>query len=216
MNILSWSKSIFVLFISILICSTCYANENIFLKARELQRNGKYDEAIVAFKNYLSNPVSDDEFTDQELIQYTDALVQLMNTYQSKGEPDACISALQEVYDASSALQEECQRDFYSVMGYALSRTENMREAEETMLKALTLPLNHATPERYFRDYAYAAAVFYSNPDYQTEVINWCEEALTQARSSANTSGQQWVMTMLGSLYKKPPLERELSQTYLI
>ena len=71
------------------------------------------------------------------------------------------------------------------------------------MLKALTLPLNHATPERYFRDYAYAAAVFYSNPDYQTEVINWCEEALTQARSSANTSGQQWVMSMLGSTYKR-------------
>jgi DNA-binding CsgD family transcriptional regulator len=89
------------------------------------------------------------------------------------------------------------------VLGYALSRTENMKEAEETMLKAFTFPLHQATPERYFRDYAYAAAVFYSNPDYQTEVIDWCKEALAQAELCKNTSGKQWVMAMLGSLYKR-------------
>jgi hypothetical protein len=68
-------------------------------------------------------------------------------------------------------------------MGYALSRTEMMKDAEETMLKALTLPLYSPTPERYFRDYAYAAAVFYSNPKYQKEVMNWCYEALRHAES---------------------------------
>lgn len=198
-----WRKHLIISGISALICCTCFAKEDLLQNARKLQHEGRFDEAIEAYKDYLSHPVEDDELTGKQICMYADALVQMMNTYQSKGEPDACIAALQEIYDASSALQEECQRDFYSVMGYALSRTENMREAEETMLIALTLPLNHATPERYFRDYAYAAAVFYSNPDYQTEVINWCEEALTQARSSANTSGQQWVMTMLGSLYKK-------------
>ena len=189
--------------ISALICCTCFAKVSLFQNARKLQQEGRFNEAIEAYKDYLSHPVEDDEVTGKQICMYADALVQMMNTYQSKGEPDACIAALQEVYDASPVLQETCERDFHAVMGYALSRTENMREAEATMLKALTLPLNHATPERYFRDYAYAAAVFYSNPDYQTEVINWCKEALTQARSSANTSGQQWVMTMLGSLYKK-------------
>ena len=151
----------------------------------------------------LSLPIEEEDLDGKRIDLYAEALVQMMNTYQSKGEPEACISALQEVYDASPVLQKKLERDFYSVMGYALSRTENMRAAEETMLKALALPLNYATPERYFRDYAYAAAVFYSNPDYQDEVINWCEEALTQARLSSDTSGQQWVMTMLGSLYKK-------------
>ena len=115
--------------------------------------------------------------TEQQLIMYTEALVQLMNTYQSKGEPEACISALQEVFKASPAIQEQCLRDYYSVLGYALSRTENMTEAEETMIKVFTFPLHFPTPERYFRDYAYAAAVFYSNPDYQKEVIYWCQEA---------------------------------------
>jgi hypothetical protein len=39
---------------------------------------------------------------------------------------------------------------------------EKMKEAEETMMKALSLPLCRAIPERYFRGYAYVAAVFYS------------------------------------------------------
>ena len=134
---------------------------------------------------------------------HTDALVQLMNTFQSKGEPDACIEALQEVFKASRIFQHELLRDFDSVMGYALSRTEKMKEAEATMLKALALPLYSANPERYFRDYAYAAAVFYSNPDYHGEVINWCVEAIHQAQLSDNTSGKQWVTAMLGAIYKK-------------
>lgn len=134
---------------------------------------------------------------------HTDALVQLMNTFQSKGEPDACIEALQEVFKSSRLFQHELLRDFDSVMGYALSRTERMKEAEATMLKALALPLYSANPERYFRDYAYAAAVFYSNPDYHGEVINWCVEAIHQAQLSDNTSGKQWVTAMLGAIYKK-------------
>ena len=162
-----------------------------------------YDKAINAYMNTLNTPVQESELTGKKLATYTDALVQLMNAYQSKGEPEACISALQEIFESSPILQNQCLRDFYSVMGYALSRTEKMQQAEETTMKALALPLYNATPERYFRDYAYAAAVFYSNPEYQKEVINWCNEALQQARLSKNTSGQQWVMSMLGSIYKR-------------
>ena len=148
-------------------------------------------------------PIDGEDITSQQMTFYTNALVQLMNTFQSKGDPDACISALQEVFQASPVIQEYCLRDFYSVMGYALSRTENMKEAETMTLKAFTLPLYMATPERLFRDYAYAAAVFYSNPDYREEVIYWCEEALHQAQLCKNTSGEQWVLAMLGSHYKR-------------
>ena len=126
-----------------------------------------------------------------------------MNTFQSKGSPEACIPVLKETFKSSPTLQKYGLRDYYSVLGYALSRTERMKEAEETILKALTLPLHQATPERYFRDYAYAAAVFYSNPKYQKEVINWCEEALRQAELCKNSSGKQWVTAMLGTLYKR-------------
>ena len=203
MNLSSWNKKILTILTSILICCTSFANEDLFRQARTLQREGKHDEAIEGFKDYLSLPIGEDELIDKQLTLYIEALVQLMNTYQSKGEPEACITTLQEVFNTSPTLQNQCLRDFYSVMGYALSRTERMKEAEETMIRVFTLPLYQATPERYFRDYAYAAAVFYSNPSYQKEVIYWCQEAMKQAESCKNTSGKQWVTAMLGSLYKR-------------
>ena len=203
MSLLYWCKKIGLFHTFMLICCVCLADDSLFKQARTLQREGKHGEAIAAFKNYLTQPVPGNELSDEQMVRYTDALVQLMNTYQSKGEPEACITTLQEVFHASPLLQKTYLRDYYSVMGYALSRTENMKQAEESMLKAFTLPLHQATPERYFRDYAYAAAVFYSNPDYQTEVIDWCKEALAQAEFCKKTSGKQWVMAMLGSLYKR-------------
>lgn len=178
-----WSKKILIFLTSILICYTTLADENLFQQAKILQRERKFDEAIAAFRSYLSQPLDKSNLTGKQLSLYVDALVQLMKTFQSKGDPESCISTL----------QGHCLRDFHSVMGYALSRMEKMKEAEETMMKALSLPLYRAIPERYFRDYAYAAAVFYSNLNYQKEVIYWCQEALQQAELCKNTSGKQWV-----------------------
>lgn len=186
-----------------LAASLCFANDDIYIEAKRLQQKGDFDEAIRGYREYLIQPFEEDRLDDHQLSIYTDALVQFMNSYQSKGEPETCVTAMQELFEISPILQNQCLRDFYSVMGYALSRTEDMDKAEEIMLRALALPLHNATNERYFRDYAYAAAVFYSNPDYQKEVVNWCNEALEQAKSSNNTSGQQWVKSMLGSLYKR-------------
>ena len=186
-----------------LAASLCFANDDLYIEAKKLQQKGDFDEAIRGYREYLIQPFGDDRLNDHQLVIYTDALVQFMNSYQSKGEPETCVTAMQELFEISPILQNQCLRDFYSVMGYALSRTEDMDKAEEIMLRALALPLHNATHERYFRDYAYAAAVFYSNPDYQNEVVNWCNEALEQAKSSKNTSGQQWVKSMLGSLYKR-------------
>lgn len=198
-----WIRCTLILHILMIACCSAFAGENLYRQAQELQREGKFDEAIETYKAYFAEPVNANDLSVRELEMHTDALVQLMNTFQSKGEPDACIEALQEVFKASRLFQHELLRDFDSVMGYALSRTEKMKEAEATMLKALALPLYSATPERYFRDYAYAAAVFYSNPDYHGEVINWCVEAIHQAQLSDNTSGKQWVTAMLGAIYKK-------------
>ena len=203
MNTTFWRRCLLLFIASVVSCCTCFANDNLFREARRLQLEGKYCEAIEAFKIYLTQPTDKDGITDQEQAIYIEALIQLMNTFQSKGDPEACVTTLQEVFKTSPSVQKYCLRDYYSVLGYALSRTENMKKAEQTMLKALALPLHRPTPERYFRDYAYAAAVFYSNPDYQKEVINWCEEAMVQAQLCKNTSGKQWVTGMLGSLYKR-------------
>lgn len=198
-----WSNKIVLLLTFILMSSTGFANEDLFRQARALQRDGLNDEAIETYKSCLLQPADEKDLTEEDVTIYTEALVQLMNTYQSKGEPEACISTLQELFNASAILQNQCLRDYYSVLGYALSRTEKMEEAENMTLKAFTIPLYRATPERFFRDYAYAAAVFYCNPKYQKEVVHWCQEALKQAELCKNTSGKQWVTAMLGSLYKR-------------
>ena len=215
MNLPFWSKKIGLFHAFMLMCCVCLANENLFKQARALQREGKHGEAIEAFKNYLTQPMDRGEMSKEEMLMYTEALVQLMNTFQSKGEPEACVTTLQNVFKSSPILQELYVRDYYSVLGYALSRTEKMKEAEETMLRAFTIPLHQATPERYFRDYAYAAAVFYSNPRYQQEVIGWCQEALLQAELCKNTSGRQWVTAMLGSLYKRNGLLNKALDLFL-
>ena len=215
MSLLSWCRKTLLFLVATLIGGASFASEGLFREARTLQRNGKHDEAITAFKSYLAQPVSEEELDGQHLYLYTEALMQLMNTFQSKGDPEGCLVALQEVYKASPTLQKQCLRDYYAVMGYALSRTEKMREAEETMLKVFTLPLHQPTPERYFRDYAYAAAVFYGNAHYQKEVSYWCMEALKQAELCKNTSGKQWVMAMLGSHYKRHGQLNKALELYL-
>ena len=101
MSLLYWIKKIGLFHSFMLICCVCLADDSLFKQARTLQREGKHGEAIEAFKNYLTQPVPGDEFSNEQMVWYTDALVQLMNTFQSKGEPEACMSALQEVFEAS-------------------------------------------------------------------------------------------------------------------
>lgn len=209
MGLYGGKKAILLTGIFALICCNCFAKESLFQRAKTLQRSGKLEESIEAYKEYLTQPIDEKNITAEESFLYTEALIQLMNTYQSKGEAEACVVALEEVFNSSHLLQTQHLRDFWSVMGYALSRTERTQEAEEAILKVFSLPLHNPTPENLFRDNAYAAAVFYSNPDYQDEVIAWCKEALHQAELCSNTSGVQWVKSMLGSLYKKNGLLNE-------
>ena len=120
MSLPFWSKKIGLFLTFTLICCVSLANDDLFRQARALQHDGKYDEAIVAFKKYLSQPRHKEDFSNQQMVMYTDALVQLMNTFQSKGDPEACISTLKEVFETSPILQETYLRDYYSVLGYAL------------------------------------------------------------------------------------------------
>ena len=196
-------KIIFLLCATVTSCLICSADENLFQQARSLQRQGEYDQAIEIYRTILLQHTDQSSLSELGISIYTESLMYMMNAFQSKGEPETCVSVLQECFNSSPLLQGYCLRDFYSVMGYALSRTEKMKEAEDMTLKVFTLPLHEATSDRYFRDYAYAAAVFYSNPAYQKEVVMWCEEALNQASLCTNISGQQWVIAMLGSAYKR-------------
>ena len=60
MNRLFLSRYILIFHAAIMICCSSFANENLFRQARALQRDGKFDEAIAAFKDYLSQPMERD------------------------------------------------------------------------------------------------------------------------------------------------------------
>lgn len=146
--------------------------------ARSLQGEKKYDEAIQAFKICLNVEAKEQSPCDSIQPIVTEAMMQLMNTYQSMGKPDECADYLDSLRRYSSTfIRQYCLRDLYSITAYALSRTDRMNQAEQLVDSALALPLYKPTPERLFRDYAYAAAVCFSNPGRQEEVIAWSRKA---------------------------------------
>lgn len=179
-------------------CKAQYAH------ARTLQRSRQYDDAIEAFKVCLSFDSGQPSVRDSLHPIVIESMLQLMNTYQSKGAPETCVEYFSSLQDSSTVLiRKYCKRDLRSLLAYSLSRTERVEEGEKMMEEALELPLYHSTPERLFRDYAYAAAVFFSNPDKQEQVIGWCKLAMEQAELCENTSGVQWLTSLLGTLYKR-------------
>ncbi|MDO4159882.1 MAG: tetratricopeptide repeat protein [Prevotellaceae bacterium] len=174
-----------------------------FIEARKLQNSQEYDKAIDKYKECLLYYSEDENICEKLLTIETRAMLQIMNSYQSEGKPEECIECLRGIADSSRFIRKYCMRDLYSILGYALSRTENMAEAEDMTAKALDMPLYKPNHERLFRDYAYAAAVFYSNPDRQEEVVELCKKALEEASLDENKSGAQWVTSLLGSIYKR-------------
>lgn len=176
----------------------------VYRAARAAQTSGKYAEALPIYKRCVAFDATDTQTADSIAPIVIDALMQMMNTYQSKGEPVECANYFDTLVSRPSRLLSgDYRRDMMVIYGYALSRTERMSQAETVMLDALKLPLRNATPERLFRDYAYAAAVFYPNLQYQQQVVEWCRLGLEQAQMCSNTSGAQWLISLLGSVYRR-------------
>ncbi|MBR5296575.1 MAG: hypothetical protein IKU29_01740 [Parabacteroides sp.] len=188
--------------------------DNLFKQARLAQKEKQFDQAIDLYIECLSvsEEVKDSSEIKALLPLVTDAMLQLMNSYQAKGEPEICADWFKQQMLEKNALQfvkNNCLRDLYVVAAYAISRTEDMRSAEQLIAKALKLPLLYPTSQRLFRDNAFAAAIYFSNPTKQEGVIEYCKEALKQAEQSLNLSGANYVKSMLGLIYKRMGKIRE-------
>ena len=68
-------KKILTIITALLVCAISFASESLYQQARTLQREGKHDEAIEAFKRYLVQPVDAADITDHELALHTEALM---------------------------------------------------------------------------------------------------------------------------------------------
>lgn len=183
-----------------------YRYDRLYQEARSAQQEQRYEAAIRLFRQCLAwpeGPADSLEALDYQA-SVTGTLQQLMNTYQSAGRPDAGAACFDSLLAAPPVVVKDYfYADLLSVAGYALSRTERMQEAERCTDRALATPLWNPTPNRLFRTYAYAAAVFFPNPDRQEQVIELAEKGMSVARWSENVTGVQYISSMLGTLYKR-------------
>lgn len=173
---------------------------------------GQQNEAEVSLKKCIEIAKTTQAASLPDTIQqlFPQAMVQLLNTYQSEGNPELCVAyfdSLRGFVDApqnrETLLARHYRRDAYVVLAYAQSRTEQTLQAAQTMDKALRQPLYNTTPERLFRDYAYAAAVYFCEPTYNNKIETYGLKALAEADKSKNKGGAGWVASMLGSWYSR-------------
>lgn len=186
-----------------------------YTRARALQYSRHFEEAIAAFKKCLSFDSPQDSVRERIREVTIEALMQLMNTYQSNGQPDSCAEYFSQLAKQPTPLLEKyAMRDVYSFLGYSLSRTRRTDEAKEVMKQTLSMPLYRPTPERRFRDYAYAASALYGDLKEQDLVIEWCNQALKAAEEYEYTAGVQWVTAMLGDIYQRTGKTEEALELY--
>lgn len=199
--------------------SLCDSMRHCFTTARQHQQAGRNDQAIVHFKRCLAID-SPDTITQLKMQPIAiDALLQMLNTYQAAAKNKECVEAFEQIHaHPTRVLKNYCWRDLHTILAYAtLFSGQNQQEAEDLMLGSVKMPLKglkevpgdekgkkrNLKAERLFRDYSYAAAICYSNPKRQEDVIRWCKQAIEVAKDCNETSGSQYVLSMLSSLYMK-------------
>ncbi len=190
-----------------------------FVQARQSQLAGNNSKAIAHFKRCLAID-SPDTLTQLELQPLVlDAMLQMLNSYQAAALNKECVDAFNQLHaNPTHVIKNYCWRDLHTLLAYAtLFAGNNQPEAEHLILESMKMPLKGAktaqsedsdeernlTAEREFRDYSYAAAICYNNTQRQDDVIGWCKKAIEVAKQCDETSGSQYVLSMLSSLYMK-------------
>jgi tetratricopeptide (TPR) repeat protein len=173
-----------------------------FEDARKLQHEGDLAQAIRGFANCLKYASTDKSTVDSLYPVLSNALLQLMNSYQAAGKVEECTAYFDKIYQCPPPMiSKYCLRDLRSVYAYALYRNDKMPEAEDMIEKAIATHYYIKTHENLFRDYSYAAAIYYCLPSKQDLLMHYGLLALRESELCTHTSGAQWLLTMLAEAY---------------
>lgn len=173
-----------------------------YKEAAMAQSAGDYDKARTLYDKILHTQTSDHATNDSLLPVASRAITQIMNVYQSQGKPEECIDYLKRLQKSKDVITGDlCRRDISVILAYAMSRTDAEKEAAEEMDRALRMPLHAPTPERLFRDYGYATAVYYCVPERKDDVNKYGRMALQQIMKCNNRAGESWITSILGMSY---------------
>lgn len=180
--------------------------------AHDAQMQGDMESAANGYRECVEQCAQEQYLSDDSVkLLLPRAMGQLMNVYQSQGDLGGCVEyfdSLRQEVDAqptiyNKVLCRQFKRDVYVFLAYSLSRTDEEQRAVHTMDEALKMPLSYPTPERLFRDYAYAAGVYYCVPATQNKVFEYGRKALKEVKQCQQKSGAQWLVTMLGGMYHR-------------
>lgn len=189
--------------------------EKHYHAARKAQLGEQYPQAIQSYRQCLATDTPDTAAANHLRPIIAEAMLQMMNCYQAAGKPEECVQTFARLHtNPTNLIRNYCLRDLLSIEAYALSRTERMEQAEKQIAQVLTLPTAQATHEQLFRDYAYAAAIYYPNPARSEQVIKLCQRCLQEASHCKHTTGAGWVQSMLGNLYVKTGKVNEAIELY--
>lgn len=214
-NIQSWLLSLF----AILLIYACKHEaqqpdksiQTLFAKGCNAQRVGNNEQAMQLFQQCLQQSIHKQGQTDAPNDSVADifsrALVQLLNVYQSEGKVNECVDYFrrlkQQTANTSNPLLTITQRDIYIIYAYALSRTEATDQAAHVADSALQMKLYNPTPDRLMRDYSYASAIYFCQPDHQKQMVEVSEKALDELKRCQNKRSGQWVINLLGTHYQR-------------
>lgn len=184
-------------------------------EARELQNNSQWNDAIDIYMEIIRT--EPDEDTSAETCNIIrEAMLQTMNICQSAGMETECVSMLSEIsQNPTLYIKEHLWRDLHSIFAYALYRADRNDEAKEMMDKVLEMEYDDNDDRLTFRDYSYAAAIAFVDPQRQEEAVEYCKFALEAAKRGSIESGVQWTTSMLGRLYRKNGRMSDAMELYM-
>lgn len=191
---------------------TYYYIKDIYQRAHQAQDSAMYPKAINLYKECIKLCSSDKyEHDDSIKLLLPDAMVQLMNVYQSSSMTNECIAYLDSLRTETKQqknphhnhiLAQTFKRDVYVLLSYATSRTDAEIEATLIMDTAMAMPLAYPTPERKLRDYTYAAAVYYCTPESQDKALKYGRMGMDEIKHCEKKSAAQWMVAIMAKLYQ--------------
>lgn len=174
--------------------------------ARKAQKEGRFDDAIAGYRSCIASIAvpSDTALVDTLEKTMTKAVVQMMNSFQSAGDPDGCVECFDSIESHLPAfIGKYCRRTFYSTMAYALSRTEDQKRAVECADKAMAMPTEGESPYNQFIDNSYIGCVYFAESSRQKEAKECFQKGMEMAELSNNPSGVQFLVSCLALMYRR-------------
>lgn len=186
-----------------------------YTKARAFQFEQKYNQAIDVFKSCIKYESTDDSLQEHIRTVVVEAMLQMMNTYHAAGRYDECASCLDSLLKhPTPIIRKYCMRDLYAYLSYTMYMTDKSDQSISLINKTLSMPLYKPTPQRLFRDYSYAAAIFYYNEKNQKRTIEYCKKALNIGSRDKSIAGLGWLMNLLCNIYQDTGRIQEAISTY--